>query len=198
MPVTYTRAPSGLAATARALCSRWPPSRAIHSMLVSAAWAGRAGQAMADDSIGASPEHLRQPTEFGIVGEVTFKGTLGLVIFGAIAGLFFGLLYLALRSWLPGGWATRGLAFGLLLLPPVGIFIVASSKTDFDLTSLALIFSLFAGMILVYGLATAWSIEGLGRRFLPPPRPHAFGYVVLGAIASLGFVALGNAVSDVL
>ena len=46
----------------------------------------------------ASPEHLRQPTEFGIVGEVTFKGTLGLVIFGAIAGLFFGLLYLALRS----------------------------------------------------------------------------------------------------
>ena len=145
----------------------------------------------------ASPEHLRQPTEFGIVGEVTFKGTLGLVIFGAL-GLFFGLLYLALRSWLPGGWATRGLAFGLLLLPPVGIFIVASSKTDFDLTSLALIFSLFAGMILVYGLATAWSIEGLGRRFLPPPRPHAFGYVVLGAIASLGFVALGNAVSDVL
>ena len=146
----------------------------------------------------ASPEHLRQPTEFGIVGEVTFKGTLGLVIFGAIAGLFFGLLYLALRSWLPGGWATRGLAFGLLLLPPVGIFIVASSKTDFDLTSLALIFSLFAGMILLYGLATAWSIERLGRSSLPPPRPGAVGYVVLGALASLGFVALGNAVSDVL
>ena len=146
----------------------------------------------------ASPEHLRQPTEFGIVGEVTFKGTLGLVIFGAIAGLFFGLLYLALRSWLPGGWATRGLAFGLLLLPPVGIFIVASSKTDFDLVSLTIIFSLFAGMILLYGLAAAWSIERVGRRSLPPPRPGALGYVVLGALASLGFVALGNAVSDVL
>ena len=146
----------------------------------------------------ASPEHLRQPTEFGIVGEVTFKGTLGLVIFGAIAGLFFGLLYLALRTWLPGGWATRGLAFGLLLLSPVGIFIVASSKTDFDLVSLTIIFSLFAGMILLYGLAAAWSIERVGRRSLPPPRPGALGYVVLGALASLGFVALGNAVSDVL
>jgi hypothetical protein len=146
----------------------------------------------------ASPEHLREPTEFGIVGEVTFKGTLGLVIVGAIAGLFFGLLYLALRDWLPGGWATRGLTFGLLLLSPVGIFIVASSKTDFDLVSQTIIFSLFAGMILLYGLATAWSIERLGRSSLPPPRPRALGYVVLGALASLGFVALGNAVSDVL
>jgi hypothetical protein len=146
----------------------------------------------------ASPEHLRQPTEFGTVGEVTFQGTLGLVIVGAIAGLFFGLLYLALRDWLPGGWVTRGLAFGLLLLSPVGIFIVASSKTDFDLTSQTLIFSLFAGMILFYGLATAWSIERLGRSSLPPPRPRALGYVVFGALASLGFVALGNAVSDVL
>jgi hypothetical protein len=148
--------------------------------------------------IAASPEHLREPTNFGTVGEITFQGTLGLVIVGAVGGLLFGLLYLAIRSWLPGGWAARGLAFGLLLLSPVGVFIVASSKKDFDLTSLALIFSLFAAMILLEGLATAWLIERLGRDSLPPPTPGTAGYVVLGGLASLGFVALGNSVSGVL
>src|SRR5206468_12209794 len=114
-----------------------------------------------------------------------------------IAGLFSGLLYLAIRSWLPGHWVARGLGLGLLLLTPVGVFIVASSRSDFDLTSPTLILALFAVMILVEGLATAWVIERLGRGSLPPPRPRAIGYVVLGAIASIGFVALGASVSEV-
>src|SRR5436309_6977899 len=62
----------------------------------------------------ASPEHLGQPTAFGVVGKVTLAGVAGLVVMGAIAGLLTGAFYLLFRPWLPGGWVTRGLMFGLL------------------------------------------------------------------------------------
>ena len=78
----------------------------------------------------------------------------------------------------------------------IGIFIVASSKADFDLAPSGFILSLFAGMILLEGLATAWAIERLGRGSLPAPHPRAVGYAVLGTTAALGFVALGASVSD--
>ena len=146
----------------------------------------------------ASPEHTGERTAFGIVGRVTLAGVVGLVVFGSIAGLFCGLLYLAARSLLPGGWMARGLMFGLFLLVPIGTIIIASSRSDFDLVSPMLILPIFGGMILLDGLLTAWVIERLGRRSLPPPRPRPLGYVVLGAIAALGFVALGASVSDVL
>jgi hypothetical protein len=146
----------------------------------------------------ASPEHQGESTAFGVVGNVTVNGTLELVVFGSIVGLFCGLLYLALRPWLPGGWAARGLTLGLLLLTPIGLLIVASSKVDFDLASPSIICSLFAAMILLEGLTSAWLIERLGRGFLPPPRPRPLGYVVLGAIGSLGFVVLSASVNDAL
>lgn len=123
----------------------------------------------------ASPEHLRQPTAFGVVGKVTFAGTAGLVVLG-VAGLFTGLAYLVIRPWLPGGWALRGLALGVLLLSPVAVFIVASSRSDLDLTSTTAISAAFGLMMLIEGLATAWVLERLGRSFLPPPLPRALGY----------------------
>jgi hypothetical protein len=152
--------------------------------------------AMRAVGLAASPAHLGEPTEFGIVGRVTVGGVLTLVIIGAIGGLLAGLLYLAVRSWLPGGWVARGVVFCLLLLSPIGALIVATSRSDFDLVSQALIFVLFAGMILIEGLATAWAIERLGRHTLAPPRPRPIGYVVLGTVGSLGVFALGNALSD--
>lgn len=129
---------------------------------------------------------------------MTVAGVVGLVIMGSIAGLFTGLAYLAVRSVLPGGWGTRGLTLGLLLLPPVGLVILASSRNDFGLTSPGLIIAVFAAMILLEGLATAWSIERLGRATLPRPRPRTPGYLVIAVIVSLGFVALGASLSDVL
>ena len=85
--------------------------------------------------------------------------------------------------------AIASLAFGLILLSPIGIIIVTSSKSDFDLASPTVIVALFAGMILIEGLATAWLIERLGRGSLLQPRPRPLRYVVLGAIALLGFVS---------
>jgi hypothetical protein len=145
----------------------------------------------------ASPEHLGEQTAFGTVGRVTVNGVVELVVFGSIAGLLCGLIYLAFRSRLPGRWMARGLMFGLFLLVPFGFIITTSSRSDFDLASPTLILAIFAGMILIDGVATAWAIERLGRDSLPPPRPGALGYVILGAITSIGLVALGASVAEV-
>ena len=88
--------------------------------------------------------------------------------------------------------------FGLFLLVPIGIIIITSSRSDFDLASPTLILAIFGGSILIDGLSTAGVIERLGRDSLPPPRPSARGYVILGAATAIGFVALGAAVTDVL
>ena len=140
---------------------------------------------------------MGEPTAFGTIGRVTAAGVVGLVIFGSIAGFFSGAVYLAVRPWLPGTWPVRGLVLGLLILSPVGIAIATSSRADFDLASVTLILELFGGMILLHGLATAWVIERLGRDTLPPPLPRPLGYGVLGAIASIGLVALAPSVSAV-
>jgi hypothetical protein len=146
----------------------------------------------------ASPEHAGEKTAFGTVGRITVAGVVGLIVFGAIAGLVAGFFYLAIRHWLPTNIVARGLLFGLLLIPPVGIVIATSSKTDFDLASTTLVFSLFAAMIVVDGLATAWVIERLGRGSLPPSHPRPLGYLILGTIAVIGIVALFDPVREVL
>jgi hypothetical protein len=147
--------------------------------------------------LAASPEHLGEPTEFGTVGRITLEGTLQLLLTGAIVGVLVGLLYLAIRAWIPGRTALRGFLFGLLLLPPIGVFILKSSESDFDLTSQALIFALFGGMVLLQGLATAWAGERIGRRALRRTEPRAVGTGILGAVGVLGYLWLGTALAEV-
>jgi hypothetical protein len=146
----------------------------------------------------ASPEHAGELTAFGIVGRVTFAGVVGLVIFGSIAGLFTGFLYMAARPWLPSNGVVRALAFSLFLLVPIGMITIASSKADFVLVSSTLILAMFAGMVVVDGLATVWAIERLGRDSLEPPHPRPLGYMVMGAITLIGSALLAGSVSSIL
>lgn len=67
--------------------------------------------------LAAGPEAIGQLTESGfVVGDVTFGGTLGIVILGVIGGALGGSVYVALRPWLAplGRWSGVGL--GLLML----------------------------------------------------------------------------------
>ncbi len=67
--------------------------------------------------LAAGPEAIGQITESGfVVGDVTFGGTLGIVILGVIGGALGGSVYVALRPWLAplGRWSGVGL--GLLML----------------------------------------------------------------------------------
>ena len=102
-------------------------------------------------------------TEFGAtVGEISFGGTLFLLIAGAILGAAGGLLFMAIRRLLPWtGWGG-GLAFGLLLLAVFGRLVIDPENFDFDvLDPAALAVAMFAAIFVLYGLLLVPTLEHL-------------------------------------
>lgn len=100
-----------------------------------------------------------------IVGEITFGGTLALLVFtGAFSGLFGGLLYGALRPWLEPLGRWRGLVFGLGLLAFVGTLVIEPENIDFILLPpAALNIAMFAAIFPVFGMALAPAVDRLSR-----------------------------------
>lgn len=104
-------------------------------------------------------------TEAGArVGEITFGGTLTLVIFGTIIGIIAGLFYIALRQYLPKKWQFSGLAFGLLLLAIAGSFIIEGDNRDFRIfgSSIANVL-MFISLFPLFGLLLAYLVERFER-----------------------------------
>jgi hypothetical protein len=102
-------------------------------------------------------------TEFGAtVGEISFGGTLFLLIAGTILGGAGGLMFIAIRRVLPWtGWAG-GLAFGLLLLAAFGRLVIDPNNFDFDvLDPAALAVAMFAAIFILYGLLLVPTLERL-------------------------------------
>jgi hypothetical protein len=89
-----------------------------------------------------------------IIGEITFGGTMFLIVVGAFLGAGAGLLFLAGRRWLPAeGW-KQGLAFGALLLALTGRLLIDPDNLDFLLLDPDwLAVALFGALPLLYGLA---------------------------------------------
>jgi hypothetical protein len=111
-------------------------------------------------------------TEFGAtVGEISFGGTLFLLIAGAILGAAGGLIFMAIRRLLPWtGWGG-GLAFGLLLLAVFGRLVIDPENFDFDvLDPAALAVAMFAAIFVLYGLLVVPTLEHLepSIRSAPP------------------------------
>jgi hypothetical protein len=113
--------------------------------------------------IDASTSGLR--TDFGAtVGVITAGGTLTLISLAMLAGIGGGVLYVAIRRWLPGSGRGRGLVFGVLMVFGPGI--LAIGETDLQIFRPALpIFAIFAALETLYGLAVALLADGLN----PPP-----------------------------
>ena len=104
----------------------------------------------------SEPWQQGMATENGnAVGEITFGGSLGLLIFTALIGIAGGMLYVVLRPWLPGPSMIRGAIFGGLLLLSSGWIIMDPDNPDYrrfgDTEVNILLFSL---IYIVFGLSS--------------------------------------------
>jgi hypothetical protein len=118
------------------------------------------------------------------VGEISFGGTMSLLMLGVIAGVLGGLLYLGLRRWLwvPPAW--RGLAFGSVTLLTVGHLLFDTANVDFQMFEpVVVVVALFATLFLINGLL----LVPLADRIHPEPA-YAGGTRVPRAAA--GVIAL--------
>lgn len=100
------------------------------------------------------------------VGEISFGGTMSLLMLGLIAGVLGGLLYLGLRRWLwvPAAW--RGVAFAAITLVTVGQPLFDPANVDFQIFEpVAVVIALFGALFFVNGLI----LVALADRIHPEP-----------------------------
>lgn len=108
---------------------------------------------MAATSGGAAQGKLTEAGE--VVGDITLGGSVGFVAFtGILVPVAAGLLYLALRRFLPSGAVVAGTIFAVLLLGTVGVDQpMAPENVDFLILSpLWLAVGLIVGLTLLFGV----------------------------------------------
>ena len=123
------------------------------------------------------------------VGVITLDGTMALVVEGMFTGVPGGLLYLMVRRWVPGRGATKGLAFGFILLVLAGGAQMTGNYEYVRYVQPAVSVTLFAVLFPLYGLIVSPLTEWLGAGTTSPPPNRLVrraGYVVLGALMVQG------------
>lgn len=97
------------------------------------------------------------------VGDITFAGTLALVVLvGLAAGLIGGLVYAVVEPWLRRVRPWHGLAYGVALLLAYGFTVLEPSNFDFRrFGPAALNVAMFAALFVIFGAATAWLFDAV-------------------------------------
>ena len=128
----------------------------------------RAGARSADvgsvSGFTAGPEAVGVRTSNGNrVGDITFEGTLGLVLFvGIVSGLVGGVVFAAVEPWLRRLRPWHGLVFGLALLATFGFAVLDPSNFDFRRFGFAALnIAMFAALFLAFGVLIAWVFDRL-------------------------------------
>ncbi len=98
------------------------------------------------------------------VGDITFEGTLALVLFtGLASGLVGGIIYAVVEPWLRRVRPWQGLAYGVGLFLAYGFFVLEPSNFDFRRFGVAVLnVAMFATLFVIFGAATAWLFDSLG------------------------------------
>jgi hypothetical protein len=145
----------------------------------------------------AGPSAQGRITENGNTIGVFSRDTVFLLLFGALLGGVAGVLYMALRPWLPGAARWRGLAFGGVLLATFGTVIIEGDNFDFSRFGVPVLnVALFAALFLLFGVLVA-PLADRADQLLPalPPRvavgPSTIvAYVVLAGSGLLGLLIM--------
>lgn len=132
-------------------------------------------------------------TDFATVGEITVGGTFTLLVLSTIAGVIGGVMYVAVRRWLPWSHVARGAFFGLLMMFGPGV--IALGEVDLQIFEPAVpIFALFVALIVLYGIGVALLTDRLHA-----PRPESPGpRMDLVARSLVALAAVGVCVMAVL
>lgn len=119
-------------------------------------------------------------------------GSIAIVILGVVLGIPAGLLFIALRRWLPGPRLVKGLVLGLML---VLLFAWPFAAGNIELAiSPRLGLALFLPLFVIAGVMVALVVAPLERR-LPEPRRSlvtlgGYGVLMLLGIAGIAFWGL--------
>jgi hypothetical protein len=122
------------------------------------------------------------------IGEITFGGTLALVVFaGALGGILASVVVVASEPWLRWLGRVRGFGFGLVVLAVFGDF----TSSDFVVIQpTTLNVSMFLGLALVFGLVVQIGYRSADRRSPKATDQDQVGYLVVCGLG--GWALLAN------
>lgn len=139
----------------------------------------------------ANPQATGLLTENGeVVGEITFNGTLAVLLFGGLAaGVLAGFLWVVLRPWIPGSGRRRIAVSAMIAIALGGFGLVQASNPDFAILDPdGPLIAMLLALVALVGGTVAWLDGWLDRRL---PRPSAAGNrwaIAYALIAALGLV----------
>ena len=192
---------------ARLLRSIWRRSAAARVAVIAGAIAGAFSSgvgsrvvmrmiALADPGTGGATTDAE-----ATVGEFTVGGTMNLLFLGTTAGVMGGVMYLAVRRWLPLPTAWKGLAYGVVTLLTVGQLLFDTTNADFQIFEpVLMVIALFAVLFLINGLI----VGALVDRFHPEPaypasvRVSRAVTVVIAVVCVLGATGYADTVPQMI
>ncbi len=123
------------------------------------------------------------------VGEITFQGTLALILFvGVFSGIVGGVAFAVAEPWLRSR-RWKGLIFGAALLVAVGFTVLDPTNIDFERFGITLLnVALFAALFIAFGVITAWLFERISTA-IDRPGPFATGLTIICWLSALVAVA---------
>jgi hypothetical protein len=149
------------------------------------------------DAVGAFTENGNR------IGDITLGGTLFLIVFGLIFGVFAGALWVVVSPWIPGRSRTRALlTAGVAIAIGTPLLIIGSNPDfvilDHDASVLALLVALVGLIGLSIALLDGWLDRRLPHAVTGRRGPAAFYAIVtlVGAVLVLPFVLLIFLTSD--
>ena len=148
--------------------------------------------AMRISGLAAGIEKAGASTEAGFtVGEVTVAGTMALSVFSAFFGIYGGLAYRALRSWLPESRVRRGLVLGTVFLATFGPLLIESVNPDFHLFGPPLVnLCTFSSLFFLFGAIVVPLTDRLDRAVRKQTRVAAVRRAALCLLGVLAVVAM--------
>ena len=133
--------------------------------------------------------------------EISAEGTLLIILVGVFLGIPSGLVFVAIRRWLPHGLFLRACVFGLVVVSVLGYpFYVGPLRDEGILGHAYLAFFMFEGLLVLFGMAVAVVAAWLERRVPLPAQTRyasAIGVSTLAipcglAAAILALMSLGS------